>query len=155
MLHPPSFLVLCRLCCSVGGEETGCYLPVYNPGQFSFTFWGQNHYQESYYYLTLFCMAARLGKVHTQTDTAAQVSPNLRRHWSHPIFCTLSPGVRSQPAIPSMLTCPLPPQPLAFLQTWEGGTLAAVAVCCEHKEPGDKGQGEAADTGTLETNWSL
>lgn len=48
-----------------------------------------------------------------------------------------------------MLTCPLLPQALAFLQTWEGGILVAVAVCCEQKKPSDKGQGEAADTGTL------
>lgn len=54
-----------------------------------------------------------------------------------------------------MLTCPLLPQSLAFLLTWEGGTPAAVAVCCEQKKPGDKEQGEAADAVVPGTNWPL
>lgn len=92
-LYPPRFLVLCHLCCPVGGEETGCYLLVGDPGQFSFICWGQNHSQDgttiSRFQAEAGVSLHLLGKGHTQTDTNQGRLPRCHPAWEgtgHTLF---------------------------------------------------------------------
>lgn len=128
----------------------------------SFICWGQTHSQEGY---TISHFSGkkqpsvcpcwvRYSPKQTQMRGSCPGVIKLGKALGIPYLFPQCPlGVLSEPAIPSSLTCPLLPQSLAFLQTWEGGTPAVVAVCCEQREP--RGAGRAADAGALGTNQPL